>query len=400
MTDSDLDAFARSVRDFFDSTLPTVLDGVVGDVRRARVYRAALFDAGLAGLDYPRSFGGQELGAEYLEIFAEESKGKVPSENSIFGIGVGMALPTVRDHCTEPVKERFLAKGLRGEEIWCQLYSEPGAGSDLASLSTKAIRDGDEWVVTGQKVWTSGAQHSDVAILLVRTDPDAPKHRGVTMLIMPMKQPGVTVRPLRQMTGDAEFNEVFFDEARVPADWVVGEINDGWRAAVALLAHERIQTGVASMSNSGTERLWSRVPIPVVQLIELARQHDRLGDPLVRQELAQLWINERIVGFLRERSADPTTAVSPSIGKLWRTIQGRAGNELAARLQFSMSPAWVDGDEDSEFFAFQFLNCRGMSMGGGTDEIQKNTLGERVLGLPREPQVDKNTPFNEILKGV
>jgi alkylation response protein AidB-like acyl-CoA dehydrogenase len=400
MTDSDLDAFARSVRDFFDSTLPTVLDGVVGDVRRARVYRAALFDAGLAGLDYPRSFGGQELRAEYLEIFAEESKGKVPSENSIFGIGVGMALPTVRDHCTEPVKERFLAKGLRGEEIWCQLYSEPGAGSDLASLSTKAIRDGDEWVVTGQKVWTSGAQHSDVAILLVRTDPDAPKHRGVTMLIMPMKQPGVTVRPLRQMTGDAEFNEVFFDEARVPADWVVGEINDGWRAAVALLAHERIQTGVASMSNSGTERLWSRVPIPVVQLIELARQHDRLGDPLVRQELAQLWINERIVGFLRERSADPTTAVSPSIGKLWRTIQGRAGNELAARLQFSMSPAWVDGDEDSEFFAFQFLNCRGMSMGGGTDEIQKNTLGERVLGLPREPQVDKNTPFNEILKGV
>lgn len=400
MTHIDLDTFAHSVREFFASTVPTALEGVSGDVARAKAYRAALFDAGLAGLDYPTAFGGQGLGAEYLEAFATESEGKVPSENSVFGIGVGMALPVVRDHCANPVKERFLAAGLRGDEIWCQLYSEPGAGSDLASLSTKAIRDGDEWVVTGQKVWTSGAQHADVAILLVRTDPSAPKHRGITMLIMPMQQSGVTVRPLRQMTGDAEFNEVFFDEARVPADWIVGEVNDGWRMAVALLAHERVQTGVASMSNSGMDRLWGRVPTPVVQLIELARQRDRLDDPLVRQELAQLWINERIVGFLRDRNADPATAVSPSIGKLWRTIQGRAGNELGARLQFPASPAWIEGDEDSEFFAFQFLNCRGMSLRGGTDEIQKNTLGERVLGLPREPQVDKNLPFDQMIKGV
>lgn len=398
--DSDLARFRTKVRDFFDTTGPAALAGVVGDVERAKAYRSALFDAGLAGLDYPTEFGGQGLGAEYLEIFAEESEGRVPSENSIFGIGVGMALPVVRDHSVDAVKERFLASGLRGDEIWCQLYSEPGAGSDLASLSTKAIRDGDEWVVTGQKVWTSGAQHSDLSILLVRTDPSAPKHRGITMLIMPMKQPGVTVRPLRQMTGSAEFNEVFFDEARVPADWVVGEVNDGWRMAVALLAHERVQTGVASMGNSGMERLWARVPIPVVQLVELARQRDRLDDPIVRQELAQLWINERIVGFLRDRNADPATALSPSIGKLWRTIQGRAGAEFAARIGFPTSPAWVEGDEDAEFFAYQFLNCRGMSMGGGTDEIQKNTLGERVLGLPREPSIDKNTPFNEMLKGV
>ncbi len=401
MTDTvDLATFRSRVREFFDSTLPTVLDGVTGEVARAKAYRAALYDAGLAGLGYPKAFGGQGLGAEYQAVFAEESEGRVPSENSVFGIGVGMALPVVRDHSSDSVKERFLAKGLRGDEIWCQLYSEPGAGSDLASLSTKAIRDGDEWVVTGQKVWTSGAQNADIAIILVRTDPTAPKHRGISMLVMPMRQAGVTVRPLRQMTGHAEFNEVFFDEARVPADWVVGDINDGWRMAVALLAHERVQTGVASMSNAGMERLWSRVPIPVVQLIELARRRGRLDEPLVRQELAQLWINEQIVGYLRERSVDPAMAVSPSIGKLWRTIQGRAGSEFAARIEFPASPAWEEGDEDAEFFAFQFLNCRGMSLGGGTDEIQKNTLGERVLGLPREPQVDKNLPFSQMLKGV
>lgn len=400
MRHTDLDTFALSVREFFDSTVPRVMEGITDGVERAKAYRAALFDAGLAGLDYPIEFGGQGLGTEYRDVFAEESEGRVPSEHAAFGIGVGMALPMVRDHSADALKVRFLAPGLRGDEIWCQLYSEPGAGSDLASLSTKAVRDGDEWVVTGQKVWTSGAQNADMAIMLVRTDPTAPKHRGITMLIMPMRQPGVTVRPLRQMTGHSEFNEVFFDEARAPADWVIGDVNDGWRMGVALLAHERVQTGVDSMSNSGMERLWGRVPIPVVQLIELARQRDRLSDPLVRQELVQLWINEKIVGFLRERSSDPTAALSPSIGKLWRTIQGRAGNDFAARIAFPASPAWVEGDADAEFFAYQFLNCRGMSMGGGTDEIQKNTLGERVLGLPREPQVDKNTPFNEMLKGI
>ncbi len=392
---ADLAEFRATVRQFFETTLPAVLEGRTGSVARGKAYRAALYDAGLAGLDYPAEFGGRGLGPAHQSIWAAESEGRVPTENSVFGIGVGMALPVVRDHGSDAVRRRFLRPGLRGDEIWCQLYSEPGAGSDLASLSTRAVRDGDEWVVSGQKVWTSGAQNADLSILLARTDPDAPKHRGITMLVMPMDQPGVTVRPLRQMTGHSEFNEVFIDEARVPADWVIGEVNDGWRMAVALLAHERVQTGVASMDNSGMDRLWSRVPIPVVQLIDLARQRDRLDDPVVRQELAQLWINERVVGFLRGR-----TGLSPSIGKLWRTVQGRAATDLAARICFPSSPAWEPGDDDAEFFAYQTLNCRGMSLGGGTDEIQRNTLGERVLGLPREPTVDKDTPFRELLKGT
>lgn len=383
--------FRARADEFFAVTLPSVLDGVRGEVNRARAWRRALFDAGLAGLDFPREFGGQGLDDERQAVWAHVSRGRIPSEESVFGIGISMALPVIREHASETLKQRFIAPALNGSEIWCQLYSEPGAGSDLAALATRAELDGDEWVVSGQKVWTSGAQHSQLAILLARTNPDVPKHKGITMFVLPMEQAGVEVRALRQMTGNAEFNEVFIDEAKIPADWVIGEVDAGWGMAVALLAHERIQTGVNSVKNVGTERQWGRVPIPVVQLIEAAS--GRLDEPDVRQSLAQLWINERIMGWLGERSG-----LSPSIGKLWRTKQGRAAADLAARLQFSGSPAWEAGDDDSEFFAFQILNCRGMSLGGGTDEIQRNTLGERVLGLPREPSLDRGLPFRDIPK--
>ncbi len=389
------EAFRAQIQEFFKGTLPPLLDAA-GDDRlgRAKAYRAALFDAGLAGLSYNPALGGQGYGDELTTVWAEESRGRVPPEEGLFGLGVGMALPTITEHGTDEMRERFTRSTLRGDEVWCQLYSEPGSGSDLASLSTRAILDGDEWVISGQKVWTSGAQHSDLAILLVRTDLDAPKHRGITMLVLPMKQPGVTVRPLRQITGDAEFNEVFLDEARAPAGWVVGDVNGGWRTAVALLAHERVQTGVASMSNPGRDRIVSRIPIPYVQLEDLARDRGRLDDPVVRQKLAELYSGEQIVGYLRK------IGTHPSIGKLWRTRQGWSAAQLASELAFPGSPAWDPDDDESAYFAFHILNCRGMSMGGGTDEIQKNTLGERVLGLPREPAVDNNVPFRDLKVGT
>ena len=388
------ESFRKEVRRFFDETLPGRLDDTRPGLERARAWRALLFDEGLAGLDYPAVYGGRELSPAHVQVYAEESRGHVPRDDAYFGIGVGMALPTVRDYATDDLKARFIRPGLRGEEIWCQMYSEPGSGSDLASLSTRAELDGDEWVVTGQKVWTSGAQHSQYAILLARTDPDAPKHRGITMFILPVEQEGVTVRPLVQMTGAAEFNEVFLDAARVPKGWTVGAVNDGWRTAVALLAHERVQTGVASMSGSATQRSKAgRTPIPVPQLRDLAATVDETDDALARQDLAQLHSGERIVGFLRSRDD-----VHPSLGKLWRTRQGRAAADLAARLAFPASPAWSDSDEDGDYFAYHVLNCRGMSLGGGTDEIQRNTLGERALGLPREPSVDRDTPFRDLPK--
>ncbi len=386
---------------FFDRVLPEVLDGHDGGsdattVARAKAWRAALFDHGLAALDYPVAVGGRGLDAEHLEVWREASRGRMPREESVFGIGVGMALPTIRDHAAEHLAERFIRPGLRGDEIWCQMYSEPGAGSDLAGLTTRADRDGDEWIVSGQKVWTSGAHHADFAILLARTDWDAPKHRGITMFILPMDQPGVEVRPLVMMTGAAEFNEVFLDEARIPVDWVVGEVNGGWATAVALLAHERQQTGVDSMSGTADSRSKAgRSPIPVAQLRWLADRAGRTDDPVIRQELARLHSGEQIVRWLGARG------VHPSIGKLWRTRQGRAAADLAAALAFPGGPAWdgsltTERSVDDDYIAYHVLNCRGMSLGGGTDEIQRNTLGERALGLPREPGPGRDTPFSEL----
>lgn len=394
-----VDGFRAEVRSFFDDVLDDVLAGIEGTLPRARAWRAALHEHGLAAIDYPTELGGRGLGPEYREAYRHESQGRVPREDAVFGIGVGMALPTIRDHGADHLRSRFVLPGLRGDHIWCQLYSEPGSGSDLASLTTRALRDGDEWVVDGQKVWTSGAQNSDYAILLARTNPDAPKHRGITMFVLPMDQPGVTVRPLVQMTGAAEFNEVFLDGARIPADWVIGDVDHGWPVAVALLAHERVQTGTGSMSGDRDQKSKAgRSPIPVAQLIDLAADRGRLDDPVVRQDLARLHTGEAIVAVLRDRPA-----IHPSIGKLWRTRQGRAAADLAARLAFPASPAWgADTSEgrnaDHDYFAYHILNCRGMSLGGGTDEIQRNTLGERVLGLPREPGPDRDTPFRDLLR--
>jgi alkylation response protein AidB-like acyl-CoA dehydrogenase len=378
---------------FFSEVLPGVLDGVRGSVARARAWRGALFDAGLAGLDYPVEYGGRGLDPNFRAAFAAGAAGRTPPEDTTFGIGIGMALPVIRDHGSDSLKSQLLADGLSGKHIWCQLYSEPGSGSDLASLSTKAVLDGDEWVVSGQKVWTSGAHNADIAILLARTNPDAPKHRGITMFVLPMHQKEITVRPLKQMTGAEEFNEVFMDEARLPRDWVVGEVNNGWRMAVALLAHERVQTGVASVGRTVERSKAGRNPIPVKFLTELAESRGRLDDPVIRQELAGLYAGERVVGFLRDRGG-----IHPSIGKLWRTRQGRAAADFAARVCFPASPAWSYGDEEPDYFAYHVLNCRGMSLGGGTDEIQRNTIGEQALGLPREPAIDKDVPFKDTMK--
>ena len=382
-------AFRARVRSFF-ADLPAVLDPHDGTMARAKAYRRALCDAGLAGISYPTELGGAGLPTEYDRAFRDESRDVLPGEDAMFGIGLGMTVPTLLEHGSVELQHRFVPPALRGDEIWCQLYSEPGAGSDLAGLATRAILDGDEWVITGQKVWTSGAQHADLGILIARTDFDVPKHSGITMFVLPMHQPGVTVRPLVQMTGVAEFNEVFLDEARVPADWIVGSVNGGWGIAVALLAHERTSLGRGNLTDDESKSKAGRSPLPFSGLVARAREHDRLGDPLVRQELAAVYTGERLVPWGTSRG------LHPSIGKLWRTIQGRRAAQLAHLLGGATAAAWETDDVDDDYFAYHVLNCRGMSLGGGTDEIQKNTLGERVLGLPREPGPDRNTPFSEL----
>ncbi|MDH3295373.1 MAG: acyl-CoA dehydrogenase family protein, partial [Acidimicrobiia bacterium] len=309
-------------------------------------------------------------------------------EASALAVGLGMALPTILQHGTDAQQRRFIPPGLLGDEVWCQLYSEPGAGSDLASLSTRAELDGDEWIVTGQKVWTSGAAEADLAILLARTSWDRPKHRGITMFVLDMDQPGVTVRPLVQMTGVAEFNEVFLDEARIPRDWVIGQVNEGWSLAVALMKHERATLGAGQRSVEGSKT--GRAPLPMEDLARLARRRRRLDDAVVRQELAALHTGERVIEWLNQRS------VHPSVTKLWRTVQGRRAAQLAHLL--NGVSAWPVDDTLADYYAYQVLNCRGMSLGGGTDEIQRNLLGERLLGLPREPGPPADTPFRDLLR--
>lgn len=387
-----IDELERRTTDFFGALAdrPARSGDDAGRVERGRSYRAELAAAGLVGISYPVEFGGQGLSADHEAAFRRASLPLLPPEEAVFGIGLGMVIPTIYEHGTDEQRRRFMPPALRGEEIWCQLYSEPGAGSDLAGLTCRAERDGDEWVVTGQKVWTSGAQHADLAILIARTDPDLPKHRGITMFAIDMRQPGVTVRPLVQMTGVAEFNEVFLDEARLPDEWVIGDVNGGWALAVALLAHERASLGRGTTTTADGSSKAGRQPLPFAGLVDRARRMGRLDDPVVRQALAAVYTGERLIPLVARRG------VHPSVGKLWRTIQGRRAAQLAHELGGPLGAAWEPDDTDADYWAYHVLNIRGASLGGGTDEIQRNTLGERVLGLPREPGPGRDTPFRDL----
>jgi alkylation response protein AidB-like acyl-CoA dehydrogenase len=370
------DQFEKDVEAFF-AALPAVLDAA-GPNHRARLsaYRQLMVTHRMVGFGIPEEYGGRTDVPHASRRFQELAHGRLPKEESSLGIGLNMAVPIILQFGTEEQKKRFIPAALSAAEVWCQLYSEPEAGSDLASLRTTAVLDGDEWVVNGQKVWTSGAHLSEMGVLLARTG-DEPRNRGISMLLVPMKQPGVEVRPLRQMTGEAEFNEVFFTNARVPRDWVIGEVNDGWRAATGLLAHERSSLGKVGADEK--REASGSAAVPFHYLCDLAMDTSRNTDPLLRQDLARAYTGEKVMGWLGQRS------VHPSVGKLWRTKQARFVASLAAQMSMSGAAAHVSGDKDSEFWMYHILNSPRMSLGGGTDEIQKNTIGERALGLPREP---------------
>jgi len=361
----------------------------------AKRFQAKLFDAGLAGLSWPKVYGGQGLTMEHQRVFNEEAAGYV-IPTSPFIIGLGMCAPTLLEYGTEEQRLRHVPKMLRGDEVWCQLFSEPGAGSDVASLQTRAVRDGDEWVVNGQKVWTSGGHYSDYGLLIARTNVDVPKHRGITMFIVDMRSPGVTVRPLRQMTGASGFNEIFFDDVRIPAANLVGAIDEGWRAAIGTLMNERVSIG------AGGGGLGRRVGGGEFDaLLDLARSAGALDDPVLRQSLASVYIEERLLELLSERiRADVRAGKAPgpegSIAKLCGTVLARHAAEVAEEILGARGQAWLPGDKAAERWSRALLAAPGNSIAGGTPEIMKNILGERVLGLPKEPQVDRDIPFRDV----
>jgi alkylation response protein AidB-like acyl-CoA dehydrogenase len=356
-------------------------------VRRCKEWQRTLFDGGWAGIAWPREYGGLGGTPAQARMFARE-QARFDVEAGAFAVGIGMVGPTLIAHGSEAQKARYLPALLRGDEVWCQLFSEPGAGSDLAGLRTRAVRDGDEWVVNGQKVWSSGAHHSELGILLTRTDPDAPKHQGITYFVLDMRSPGIEVRPLRQINGVAHFNEVFLTDVRIPHDNVVGEVNGGWAVTQTTLGAERVLIG-------------SGGAVGFRDLARLAREQGRTGEAALRQRLADAYIRFEIVKYLGQRAQaarrnGAAVGAEASVLKLAVSRNVALNGDLALALEGAPAMLLHEDAPYGGFWQQQFLNQWGTRIGGGTEQVQRNVIGERVLGLPPEPRPDKRVPFREL----
>lgn len=341
---------------------------------------------GYHAVDWPPRFGGLGLSRAHAQALrAIEREFAAPASHELIGVSTALVSNTIAALGGEELRDRFVSGLLRAEVLACQLFSEPGAGSDLAALSCRAIRDGDEWVVNGQKVWTSGAQFSDWGELIARTDPDGAKHAGMTAFMVDMRSPGVEVRPIRQMTGGASFCEVFLTDVRIPDQLRIGEVGDGWNVATTTLSFERDHSQTISDESVGGGS-WH-------QLYDTAQRMGRTTDPVVRDKLAGLFIAQRIEELTNRRAADLNRKGTPgpegSIGKLLWTDRLTAIGELAVELIGAKALA-----DTGEFATFEWdahlLGAPGYRIAGGSDEVQKNIIGERVLGLPREPSVDRS----------
>ena len=353
---------------------------------RCRAWQRTVYDGGFAGITWPVACGGRG-GAPWQQAVYREEEARYDVSSGFVASTIALAGAALMTHGNDAQKERYLRPLLRADDVWCQLFSEPDAGSDLANLGTRAVADGDTFVVTGQKLWTSGAHHADFGLLLARTDPSAPKHRGITFFVLDMHAPGVEVRPLRQMTGAAHFNEVFFHDVRVPREQIVGELNGGWGVARTVLAAESAMIG-------GSLRF-----DVVEELIRIARERRIASDPVVRQGIARVATRERILGLMRERMRrEVLRGERPSIdGSVLKLLWAQA---WTARAELGVSlfgpEAVAAPGTDAAFWQMQLLNHFSGTIGGGTNEIHKNHVGERVLGLPPEPKVDRNTPWNSV----
>jgi alkylation response protein AidB-like acyl-CoA dehydrogenase len=394
-----VDELRAQAREWLADNAPRFKGYDPADAATGRAFRMELWDAGLLGLTLDPAYGGQGLTAEHQRAFSEEAaKYDLPPVGE--AVTTGICAPTLLDFGTEEQKKRHLAKMIRGEEVWTQLLSEPGAGSDLAGLQTRAVRDGDEYVINGQKVWTSGAQQSNYAMCVARTNPDVPKHQGLSMFIVDLKAPGVTIRPLRQMTGDAHFNEVFLDDVRVDAASLVGRQDDGWRALTAMLTHERLALG-AGTGAGGSGQGWASPSS--VRHIETARKRGLSNDPKIRQELAKLYVAEKVLAYMGQKMRDEIAAGIPvgskgSVAKLATALLARQSANLGMMISGASSQAWDSDDPQGPVLAGDLCFAPMRAIAGGTSEIQRNTIGERVLGLPKEPQVDREVPFRDILQ--
>ena len=357
---------------------------LAGHMQACRDWQRVLYDNNWAGITWPKQYGGRGASAIQSAIFAEEMS-QFDVATGAFAVSIGMVGPTLIAHGTPEQQQHHLAPILKGEEVWCQLFSEPGSGSDLASLGTRAVRDGDDWIVNGQKVWTSFGQFADYAILLARTDVDLPKHAGITYFILDMKSPGIDVRPITQITGVQHFNETFLTDVRIPHTNIIGEINAGWKGAQTTLMNER--------SHIGSGGTWS-----VDQLIQLAQQRGLSSDLNIRQGLAQAHARAetlRYMGFRMRTAMSQMRMPGPEALtlKLAYANHWRLTAELATEILGAGAMLWADDAPEDNQWGQHLLGQFAIRIGGGTDEIQHNIIAERGLGLPREPQLDKDKPW-------
>jgi alkylation response protein AidB-like acyl-CoA dehydrogenase len=397
-----LEEFERQAREFLESNLPkrtkeTFIWGVGSDevgvlpektadeemreVQEAKAWAQKAYDAGFGWITGPVEYGGRGLPVEYERAYRSiESEYAVPSQ-APRGIGLGMVAPTILAHGTEVTKRRYLKALYRGDIIACQLFSEPSAGSDLASLQTKAVKDGDEWVITGQKVWTSGAHYSDIGEIICRTNTEVPKHKGLTAFVVDMHAKGVEVRPLRQMTGGASFNEVFFTEVRVPDDHRLGEVDGGWSVAITTLMNERAAIGGGGAGLASASY--------TTRLLELIRHFGIEDDPLIRQGYVNIFINSKVANYNNQRAlarikAGQLPGPEMSISKLSLTENLR---RISSFVSQALGLKLIADTKEWGTFAWSklVLGVPGLRVAGGTDEIMKNIVAERVLGLPKDP---------------
>jgi alkylation response protein AidB-like acyl-CoA dehydrogenase len=364
-----------------------------GAIKAAQEWQALKKDNGWACLTWPKAYGGRDAKPIEAVIWNQEEAGFRTPSTQVFGIGIGMLGPTLMAHGTAEQKQKFLEPMARGDDIWCQLFSEPSAGSDLAGLRTSARRDGDDWVISGQKIWTSGAHYCRYGMIVTRTDPDVPKHDGLTYFIVDMEAPGIEIRPIKQINGSANFNEVFFSDVRVPDGNRVGQVGEGWRVSITTLMNERASLGGGSYGPS------------VENLIQLAKKIEIDGRPAIENS----WVRDRIASFhvrlrgvkhtgnrtLTALSRGETPGPESSIGKL---VTAPLSQELAS---FAVELQGMAGGMMEDEFGFQefYLSSPGIRLAGGTDEILHNILAERVLGLPPEIRADKGVAFRDVPTG-
>jgi len=391
------EAFRKHVRAWLEANLPAKRPETMAE---RQVWHRKLYDAGFVGMGWPAEYGGRNARPMEQAIVGEELA-RYNAPPGVNGLGISIVGPTLIHHGTEEQKRRYLKNILTGEELWCQLYSEPNSGSDLSSLQTRAAIDGDTFIINGQKIWTSGGHHSDWGLMLARTDPTAPKHNGISCILIDMHQPGVEARPLKQLNGDTGFSEIFFTDVVVPADNLIGELNTGWRIAQTTLSYER---GGSLLSNVTQQlRIYQR-------LLEVAGNLQRDGkraidDPLIRQRLGEVYREIEVLRYAALRLLSGLEkGVRPgpesSIAKLHRSEMNKRVQQLVQDIlgpygqQVGAIPELLALDADAEYgeagsWAYAVAASYGGTIAAGTSEIQKNILGERVLGLPKEVRVDR-----------